>query len=51
MLHLLPNDKLNEEKKRKEMYTGITVYLNDSTFFNLYYHTIIMETYALIITI
>lgn len=35
------------------MYTDITVYLhvNDSTFFNLYYHTIIMETYALLITI
>lgn len=25
------------------MYTDITVYLNDSTFFNLYYHTIIIR--------
>lgn len=38
-------------RKKEEMYTDITVDLNDSTFFNLYYHTIIMETYALIITI
>lgn len=47
MLFLLFNDKLNEEKKRKEMYIGIIVYLNDFIFFNLYYYIIIMEIYVL----